>query len=118
MVKKALPKNLEKHLYDLHLLNEASPRQKKALLEQSPASLVRAVCQCCDFVLKGDVQIDRNQFHKLKRHRKQVRQLAGKGNLKTKRQLLVRHQKGGFLGALLGPLIAPIIGGITSLFSK
>jgi len=115
MVKKALPKTLERHLYDLHLLNESRPRQQKLLLEQAPAGLVKAVCQCCDSLLKGNVQINQQQLQKLKRHRKQIRQLAGKGSLDRKRRLLV-DQKGGFIGALLAPLLGPIIGGIAGLF--
>jgi hypothetical protein len=115
MVKKALPKNVKKHLFDLHLLNEANPRQQKALLETSSAGVIRALCQCCEHALKGGVPLAGGQYHKLKRHRHKVRQLAAKGEgVEVKRRLLLTRQKGGFLpflAPLLAPLLGPVIGG-------
>lgn len=108
--KKTLPKTLERHLYDLHLLNESKPKQQKLLLEGAPDSLVKAICQGCKVVLDGEVPVSAEQLEKLKQHKHHVRRLAGKGKIRDKRKILV--QRGGFLGALLGPLVGPILGGI------
>jgi len=121
MVKQALPKNVKKHLYDLHLLKEARPKQQKALLESCSDGVIRAICQCADQALKGSLPLAGGQYHQLKRHRSKLRQLAAKGEgIGVKRRLLVRRQKGGFLqflAPLLAPLIGPVIGGIAKAFS-
>lgn len=112
---KPLPKNVEKHLYDLHLLKESKPYQQKALLEKSPDGLVRAIAQCCEQALKGEVPLNGQQYQHLKRHKQKVRKLARRGvSLKTKRKILT--QKGGFgpliplLASVVGPLVGKLFG--------
>ena len=112
---KPLPKNVEKHLYDLHLLKESKPYQQKALLEASTDSLVQAICQCCDQALKGRVPLNGTQFRQVKRHRSHIRKLAGR-NLNTKAKRKILTQKGGLapLLPILGSLITPLIKGLFS----
>lgn len=113
--RKPLPKNVERHLYDLHLISQSRPQQQRLLLQKSPDNLVRAVSQCCDYVLQGNAPLSQRQYEHLKHHKTKLRHLAGKGlGIKRKRALLLK-KKGGFLAALaplLGAIVPPIIGGI------
>ena len=112
---KSLPKNVQKHLYDLHLLKECKPAQQKALLEKSSDGLVRAIGQCCEHALKGHVPLSGAQYQHLKRHKTKLRKLAGKGiTVKGKRKILT--QKGGMahLIPILGSLVGPLLGKLFS----
>ena len=96
----------------LHVLNKASPKLRKAILENSNTDLVLALCEVISNVLSGAVKLRGPVKQKLKKHRSALRKVADKKvALKIKKQILA--QKGGFLPALLAPalgLLATLIG--------
>ena len=95
----------------MRVLKKASPRLRKAIIDNSENDLILALCEIISNVLTGNVQLNPNQKKKLNVHKKSLRLLANRSvPIKTKRKLL---QKGGFLAALLPPalsLLATIVG--------
>src|SRR5215813_13051840 len=106
-----MSESLRKHASLLKLLHKASPRLKQAILKQKcNKEFIGCISNCCLNLLKGNVELTRDQLHKHRRKRKVIRKLADKKTpLSTKKKLI---QKGGFLSLLLPPLI----GTLESLF--
>ncbi len=96
---------LKRHIHLLHVLHNAKPQLRKAILEKIDNDAVRCLCECCHNLLNGFVDLKTEQRKQLIPHRSTLRKLGSKGlSLKNKKKLLV--QKGGFLSALIGPLLA------------
>ena len=87
-----------------------SPRSiRNSVIESAPNELVDCICECAHNLLKGNVSLSPVQFKRLKRYRKQLRQLTAKqATRKEKRTIL---QKGGFLG-IIAPIISSIAGAL------
>lgn len=66
---------------------------------------VKAICECVDNVLSGNIPIDSTTIKKLRRRRKALTAIRNKNiPLAEKKQLI--NQTGGFLPALLVPVLA------------
>jgi hypothetical protein len=101
---------LKKYGSYLRLLNKASPKVQKALLNKNcTTEFVNCVCECAKNLLKGNVPLTSTQKQRLVRRKQLLRKIALKRTpLKDKRKII---QTGGFLGALLGPIVS-ILGGL------
>ena len=88
------------------MLTTAKPAAAKAIL--TDPDLIRAICECCHNVLKGNVPLTPRQKKRLARYKKKLRQLSDrKTSIKRKREVL---QTGGIapLAAALLPAILPL----------
>ena len=98
----------------LRVLKQATPKLRRAIVENSTSDLILALCEIIHNVLSGTVKLTSAERKSLKRHQALLRKIADKSiPIKKKRALLV--QRGGFLPALLGPalgLLATIIGNV------
>jgi hypothetical protein len=81
---------------------------KSAMLNASP-DLVHCLCECIHNVSKGNIPIAPKAHKKLRRHRKQIRQILNR-KVKAKRKKQLLSQTGGFLPLLLAPIIS-VLGG-------
>lgn len=100
--------SLNKHGEILKFLGRAKPNTVKPIIKAASPELVRALCECCHNVLKGNVRVTPAQKKRLSRHKRNLRALVQrKTSLKKRKQIL---QEGGFIGALLGPVLSVLKG--------
>lgn len=90
-------------------LSKTPPSYRKKLITYAPRDLINSICECCQNVLKGNVDMSNDQTTQLKRYSKHIRKLANKKVcIKDKKKLL--NQKLGIeLLSLLSPIFEPII---------
>ncbi len=95
---------LKSQLPLLKVIQGASPKLRKTLLENLNKETLRCLCDCCHNILSGNIPLNPSQRKQLFRHRSTLRKLGTKGlSLRSKKRILV--QKGGFVSALLTPLL-------------
>lgn len=82
--------------------------QRAAFLRDADNKFVKCIQQCIFNTLKGNVPLESSEKKRLSKHKTILRRLAEKrGNLKTKRKLLV--QRGGFLPYIIGPILGALL---------
>jgi len=105
-------KHLEKHSPILEVLQKASPKLRKAILEQCDSQVICVLSEIILNLLNGHINLSSKQKQKLKKYKNKFRELASQCNQskrinkKTARKLLI--QTGGAFPLLLG-LLGPII---------
>lgn len=93
----------------LRVLQNASPKLRKAILKEAGKNIVCAVCELSDNLLAGNVPVSQKQKANLKKHSKVLRALALQGQgWKTKKQIL--NKTGGTFLPLLISTIASALG--------
>jgi len=110
--------HLEKHRSMLEVLQKASPKLRKAILQNSNDELICVLAELIVNFMEGHVTISKQQKQKLKPYRKMFRNVVNNcSNHKLKNKKKIRKtivQSGGFLPLLL-PLIAKAaLGGLVS----
>jgi len=93
----------------LRVLQNASPKLRKAILKEAGKSVVFAICELCDNLLAGNVPLSTKQKANLKKYTNILRSLSLRGQgWKTKKQILSRSG-GSFLPVLIS-IIASALG--------
>ena len=109
-------KDVKKHLPLLKYLEKGKPGIVRAIIKESDPTLLRVICCCAHNAIKGNVPLNKKQYRKLSRFKKELRLVANKKtSARKKKQAL---QKGGFLSALLGAVVPALTGLIGQLLSK
>lgn len=94
----------------MQALFHLNDKQRKALLQQADAKLVRRICECALNVLIGNVPLDKREKARLRRHAGTLRKLAEpRVSLSKKKKIILQRGGGGFLPALLAPLVGSIL---------
>lgn len=76
--------------------------------------LASFICELCHNVIRNkNIKLSKQQLKVLRRHKKQMRQLAAGGSKKVNKQKLLNNQTGGFIGVLL-PILGSIVSSIAS----
>lgn len=95
---------LKRYKATLKALSGECPVLKRIIVRGADKDFFKCLSEIAHNVLKGNIKLSPNQFHRLKRHRHSLRQLAQKGTSQgTKKRII---QKGGFLSVLLPALAA------------
>jgi hypothetical protein len=98
---------LNSHLHFLHVLKDAKPQVRRALL----ASAAESYCRVCYKSSNGIHKLTIDEKRKLKKYNNYLRALVNpKFNFKRKRKLVV--QKGVFIVPLLGSVLSGVIGSL------
>lgn len=98
----------ERNLCLLKTLCYLKKNQRAAFLRDADNKFVKCIQQCIFNTLKGNVPLESSEKKRLSKHKTTLRRLAEKrGNLKTKRELLV--QRGGFLPYIIGPILGALL---------
>ena len=105
-----MTKRVVSHLSLLKKLRKCKPRCRKELLKSGGRSLQLCLRECAVNILKGNVQLTKCQITKLKKYKKQIREI-GKKKTSQKRRLQI-EQKGGFLPALIAPVLGAVLGAV------
>lgn len=103
---------VKRNLPLLKMLTTTKPAAARAIV--TDPDLIRAFCECCYNVLKGNVPLTPRQKKRLARYKKKLRQLSDrKTSIKRKRKIL---QTGGIvpLAAALLPTILPLVTRVAS----
>ena len=102
-------KGVKSNFHELHVLKNAKPKLRKAILTNCNRELVKTISECVLNVLKGNLKLTDSQKRKLR----QLRSVAGRRvALSTKKKLI--NQRGGFLV----PLLSAILLTVTSLIFR
>lgn len=97
----------------LQFLAKSTPIQRKAILQKADKGLVNGICECVHNILRGNVQLNKRQKSKLRKHKNVLRTLVNNKSLNSKKRILI--QKGGtLLPLILTPLLT---GAFQALFS-
>ena len=106
-------KRIKSNFHALHVLKSASPKLRKAVIENSNKELVYSIAECALNVLKGRCNLSECTKRKLRKHRVLLRRLSDRRvPLTSKKRLIV--QRGGFLL----PLLTAVLSGLTNLFMR
>src|SRR5215469_3099291 len=102
---------LNSQLHFLHVLKDAKPQARRALLESASDDLIKAIVECAINTLNGNLKLTKNEKTRLKKFKNRLRALVSpKISFKSKRKLLV--QKGGFIVPLLTSILSGVIGAL------
>lgn len=102
---------LKSQLHFLHVLKDAKPQARRALLASADDELVKAIVECAINTLNGNHKLTKDEKSKLKKYKNRLRALVNpKISFKSKRKLLV--QKGGFIVPLLASVLSGVIGAL------
>lgn len=104
-------KHIEKQRYMLEVLKGASPKLRKAILQNSDDELICILAEIIVNLMEGQIQITSQQKQKFTPYKKLFRTIVKQCGHHPNKSKLRRHiiQTGGalpFLIPLLGPLIA------------
>jgi hypothetical protein len=104
---------LKSQQHFLHVLKNAKPQARRALLSSADDEIVKAIVECALNTLNGNHKLTKEEKSKLKKYKSRLRALIDpKISLKSKRKLLV--QKGGFIFSLLASVLSGVIGSLIS----
>ncbi len=104
-----MSRRVHKHAPFLHVLATGSKKQRQGVIDGAGKDLITCVCECALNVLNGNVSLTAAERTKLRRHRRELRELTNRRtSLQKKKKALT--QKGGFLGALLTPVLSALGG--------
>ena len=104
---------LKSRLHFLHVLKDAKPQARRALLTSASDELIKVIVECAINKLNGNHILTKDEKSKLSKYKNRLRALVNpKISFKVKRKLLV--QKGGFIVPLLTSILFSVIGAIVS----
>ena len=90
---------LRSQLHFLHVLRDAKPQARRALLASADDDLIKAIVECAINTLKGNHKLTRNEKTSCISMSRLRALVNPKDSFKNKRKLLI--QKGGFIVPLL-----------------
>ena len=106
---------LKKNHPTLKLLHKAKPKLVKAGINNSLPDFIHCLVDCCHNLLKGNIQITKQQKKRLEPYKETLRKLTKPISVNRKQKLI---QRGGFLTALLSAVIPTLAGLVGSLVKK
>ena len=91
------------------LAETRNAKLRKAILEHADPEFIRALCECAQQILRGNVKMTSHEKSRLRKYRSKLHLLAGKHGLSVKQKRRKLQQTGGLLPALLAPLAASVV---------
>jgi len=105
---------LKSQLHFLHVLRDAKPQTRRALLASASVDLIKAIVECAINTLNGNHKLTKDEKTKLQKYRNRLRALVKpKISFKSKRKLLI--QKGEFIVPLLTNVLSGVIGALINI---
>jgi hypothetical protein len=93
--------------YHLHVLKDASPRLRKAILENSDKGVVLSIAELVLNVLNGNWKISDASAKRLRKHKGSLRRTIDRGIALKKRKQMVK--RGEFLIPLLTAALSALL---------
>lgn len=109
--KKCPLKRLRDHVPMLHVLRNAHPKMRRAIINNADNSLLLTLGECSLNVLNSNQPLSDECKRKLKKYKQDLRQLAAPSRrVPYKRKRAILQQRGGFIiPTILGTLLSGII---------
>ena len=101
-----MSKRMKGSLPYLQVIVKSKPKLRKLLIDNVPANVITAICECSLNLLKGVIPVTPRKKRRLARYKTHLRALASK-KVSRKRKKLYLNQKGG---NLLSALLPPVLG--------
>lgn len=95
-----------KNLSVLRTLASSPPKLRRMILETGNLQLIKAIVECIENVLKGNIPIEESSLKKLKKHKSALRAVLKSPNKLSKKKKVIVQKGGAFLPALLLPVIS------------
>jgi hypothetical protein len=96
----------KEQLHYLHVLLEANPKLRKAILENSSRDQIDALSQCCLNFLHGTFKVQPEDFAKLRKNKGAIRAVANRRVKTPDRRKLFVQRGNGFLSLILPAAIS------------
>jgi len=104
---------LKSQLHFLHLLKEAKPQARRALLASAGDNLIKAIVGCAINTLNGNHKLNKEEKSILSKYKNSLRALIDPRIIfKSKRKFLI--QKGGFVVPILTSILSGVKGTLIS----
>lgn len=94
-----------KNLPVLRALATAPPKLRRMILEKSNLQLTKAIVECIENVLKGNIALEESCFKKLQKHKNILRKVSKAPNKLSQKKKVIVQKGGAFLPALLLPVV-------------
>lgn len=103
---------IKKNFHHLHVIANAKPTLRKAILKNANKDVIDALCSCLYNFMKGNIKTNKNVLKRAQKYKNTLRKVLKPTNIAKKQEILI--QKGGFL-----PFLIPaILEGVVNLFKK
>jgi len=110
-------KRITDHFGVLEYLKSLNARDQKSFINGASIELLKTISEICLNLIKGTIDISKDNINKLRKYKKQILTLSEKKHSAKKRRK-VCSQKGGFLPTLIGLTLPGIITAIISATRK
>jgi hypothetical protein len=99
---------VRKQLPLFQLLISSKPKLRILILSETGRDFIKAVTECCDNLLKGNIRLEKYLLNRLNKYKQQIRILADiKSKNKVKKQIILQ-KKGGITAEILST-ITPVL---------
>jgi len=109
-------KRIKSSFYKLHVLKDAKPKLRKAIISNCDKELIHTISECALNVLRGNVNLTDCQKKRLRKFKGSLRTVVDKRVPLSRKKRLI-NQSGGFLIPLISavlPTLASLIYNLTS----
>ena len=110
-------KRVTDHFGVLEYLKSLNNKDQKSFIQGASPELLKTISEICLNLIKGSIEISKEDINKLRKYKKQILTLSEKKHsIKTRKKLC--SQRGGFLPTLIGLTLPGIITAIISATRK
>lgn len=103
-----------KHLPLLEVLSKVNSKSRKKIIETCDLKLTEAIIECIFNVLRNNIQLEKSDVKKLRRHKKTLHQLVCPSKKLNKKKTLMIQSGGSFLPLILTPIVSYFLDKIVS----
>ena len=101
---------LKSQLHFLHVLRDAKPQARRALLASADDNLIKAIVECAINTLNGNHKLTRDEKNKLHKYKSRLRALVNpKVSFKNKRKLI---PEGRIYSSSVTSILSGVIGAL------
>ena len=101
-----MSKRMRGSLPYLQVIVKSKPKLRKLLIDNVPANVITAICECSLNLLKGVIPVTPRQKRRLARYETHLRDLASKKVSRKRKKLYLNQKSGNLLSALLPPVLS------------
>ena len=101
-----MSKRMKGSLPYLQVMGRCGPKLRKFMINNVPANVITAICECSLNLLKGVIPVTPRQKRRLARYKTHLRDLASKKVSRKRKKLYLNKKGGNLLSALLPPVLS------------
>ena len=101
-----MSKRMKGSLPYLQVIVKSKPKLRKLLIDNVPANVITAICECSLNLLKGVIPLSPRQKRHLARYKTDLRDLASKKVSRKRKKRRLNKKGGNLLSALLPPVLS------------